>query len=808
MTTALRHDEAITRGDAITVHAQTIELDLSGAQTERTYPVAATIELTSQVADTFLDYLGESVESVLIDGQPAPVDFDGSRIALHVAVDTRVTVTVRGRSAFSRTGQGLHRFTDTADAKTYLYSHLEPSDARRIYPCFDQPDMKTRFTVSMTVPEGWQALSNQRAVSHDGNTVIFRETPLLSTYLTCFAAGEYVAKLDTWAAEDGREIELGLWARASMAQYVDDEFLEITKQGLSFYDKNFGTPYPWGKYDSILVPEYNLGAMENPGLVTFTEQYIFRGAATRAQHAGRANTILHEMAHMWFGDLVTPKWWNDLWLKESFAEFMGADASVHATDYHEAWANFAGQRKNWAYEQDQLPTTHPIAAVIDDVDAARQNFDGITYAKGAAVLKQLVHYVGRFNFYAGARDYFRNHAFEAATFEDLLDALAPHTDKDLQAWADAWLRTTGVDTLVPAIEDGTLTITRHDGHRPHRLNAGFYKAGKLVETVDVVIPADQDAVSVDAPEADLVVLNDSDHTYAKVRLDEHSLVTALVGLREIEDELTRAVVWTALWQATRDGELPVSTYLSTVANNIGADSNSAVATQVLGNAAVAARRYTKNPDPHLDSLAETYWTLVNNASGDIQLSVARVLVGVLAKAPSTTSTPRLRALLDGEVRGLDVDQQLRWDILAALAAREALDDGELDEELARDNTLTGATAHLQAANAAPGNKERVFDLIMSNPSQWSNDELNALIRAFNAPAPESAADVLRARIAGSVKAIWAANPIETANKIIRGLYPDAETVPVTDDMPRALRRVVLELNDIAERRARLRSLNP
>ena len=373
---SLTHAEAIARTQAIDLSSYHLHLDVSGAQDNLTFPVTSRITFSTQEPELFVDYLGEQVTKVAVQGEDVEVDFHDSRIYLHELPEgEEITVEIQGVSAFSRTGQGMHRMVDNADGNTYLYSHLEPSDARRIFPCFDQPDLKAVFYTTITAPEGWQVLSNQpevrrqaaeNATAANAVTVEFNETPLLSTYLTSFAAGPYIVKTRTW-----RDIELRAFARASMEGYLDDEILEITAQGMDFFDEAYKFPYPWGKYDSIFVPEYNLGAMENPGLVTFTETYLFRSRATRAQRAGRTNTILHEMSHMWFGDLVTPQWWDDLWLKESFAEFMGADSSVEATEYTEAWTNFAGQRKNWAYLQDQLPTTHPIKADIPDVDAAR-----------------------------------------------------------------------------------------------------------------------------------------------------------------------------------------------------------------------------------------------------------------------------------------------------------------------------------------------------------------------------------------------------------------------------------------------------
>ena len=527
----LTHVEAQHRADAITLSALTTCTWMSPRPLTwiKDISVTSRIQFTTTEPELFVDYLGAEVSTITVNDKAVDVDFRGGRIYFReLPTDQELEVEITGRSTYSRSGQGLHRMHDTADGKTYLYSHLEPSDARRIFPCFEQPDLKAMFHVKLSAPAEWEILSNQREISreisqgtsgetsnHGGDvaeiaTVEFAPTPPLSTYLTSFAAGPYVSKSQTWtapnrtASDEVLNVELRSFARASMGEYLDDEILELTAQGMDFFHEHFDFPYPWGKYDSIFVPEYNLGAMENPGLVTFTESYLFRSAPTRAQHAARTNTILHEMSHMWFGDLVTPKWWDDLWLKESFAEYMGADASVHATKYSEAWTNFAGSRKNWAYSQDQLPTTHPIKAEIPDVDAARQNFDGITYAKGAAVLKQLVHYVGRDEFYAGARDYFKAHAFDAATFDDLLEALRNHTDRDLDAWSKAWLKTSGPDTLTPEItcDNGlidslTIRAEADEVSRPHRLSISLFDTSlKRTDTYDVDIAAGRSATAI------------------------------------------------------------------------------------------------------------------------------------------------------------------------------------------------------------------------------------------------------------------------------------------------------------------------
>ncbi|OHO54870.1 aminopeptidase N [Corynebacterium sp. HMSC035E02] len=829
----LTHAEASARSAALRLSTYELHLDVTSAPTDAdSYEVTSRITFTTTEPETFVDYLGKAVHSVRVNGEEVENTFDGGRVYLrNLPVGEELTVEITGSSYYSRTGQGLHRMHDQADDTTYLYSHLEPSDARRIFPCFDQPDLKASYEVHLTGPEGWQLLSNQPEVGREkteGREVAhFAPTPLLSTYLTAFAAGPYVEKHSTWSAPDGTlSVELRAFARASMVEYLDDEILQVTAQGMDFFHSNYGYPYPWGKYDSIFVPEYNLGAMENPGLVTFTEHYLFRSAATRAQHAGRTNTILHEMSHMWFGDLVTPQWWDDLWLKESFAEFMGADSSVHATDYTEAWVNFAGQRKNWAYLQDQLPTTHPIKAEIPDVDAARQNFDGITYAKGAAVLKQLVHYVGRENFYAGARDYFQEHAFAAATFDDLLKALKKHTDRDLDAWSTAWLRTWGPDTLTPELHtDGdkihelAIVVEAEDTTRPHRLNVTLFDDSlNKYATLDVDLEGERtildEASGLQAPA--LLLLNDGDHTYAKVRFDETSLETIRTRLSEVPDELSRAVIWTSLWNLTRDGEWPVRSYLDTVLKHAPAESNPTLLTTAFANAGYAIDHFVSEEarEEIRADYAERLWEVLQQApaGSDAQLTVARAAIQALAATPAESGTQRLRALYDGSLDGLALDPDIRWAILRALAARDAVSAEELEAEKERDNTLTGAAAYLGASHAFPSAelKREVFDLVRT-PGKYSNAEVDSLLAAFNAPRSAHLTEAFAQEYFDSLSQLWEEHPIEIANRLVRGLYPDlamadaATSEFLSKERPRALRRVLLECQDALRRARRVRA---
>ncbi|AKK11375.1 aminopeptidase N [Corynebacterium uterequi] len=805
MVYALSEAHAHWRREALSVESYRIELDLRSAPTSSTtFEATSHITFTSTQPEVDVDYLGEAVTGVLVDGQPVEYSFDGSRVFVTVPTGRAITLTIRGASAYSRTGQGLHRFTDPADGRTYLYSHFEPSDARRVFPCFDQPDLKAAVTTVLRVPQGWQALANGAVESRDGDKVRFTPTPPLSTYLVAFAAGEYVATRSQW-----RDMEIALWCRASMAEHVDDEFLEITARGLDFFHEHFGYPYPWGTYDSILVPEYNLGAMENPGLVTFTEKYLFSSRATRAQRAARANTILHEMSHMWFGDLVTPRWWDDLWLKESFAEFMGADASQHATDYVEAWANFAGVRKNWAYQQDQLPTTHPIAAVIADVDAARQNFDGITYAKGAAVLRQLVHYIGRENFYAGARQYFRDHAFGNATYADLLGALEPYTDADLKAWSDAWLKTSGPDVLRARREGDVLHIA-HEGTRPHRLDVGCYAGGELTQRMDVLVEADAAEVTVSLPGGvDAVIVNDTDHAYALTRFDEESLTWLLAHLSEVGDELTRAVVWTSLWNATRDGELSVARFVAAAVKHAPVEPNPSMIAQVLSSALAAAADYTDEEITAVE-LHEGLLAALRAAEpgSDAQLAITRAAI---VSAAGRKDTTWLHGVLSGTVDGLAVDDDVRWAVLAALSAAGADSEELIDAQLAQDDSLTGRASALRARWSVP-TKETKKQLWaeVTRPAAWSNAEVEALLAAFNAPGHGSLRESVTSQFAAEVTTWWREHPIEIAQRLVRGLFPDS---PLGEQqweklheqmLPPALDRVLKECQDQAQRRRRVR----
>ncbi|WP_413333532.1 aminopeptidase N [Brevibacterium sp. GP-SGM9] len=643
MTTNLTRDEAQSRTQLLKVKTYTVHIDVSNAETDaETYYSRTVVEFKARAAGaTFIDLIADSVSSAEINGEtldPAEV-FDGARVRFPVREGKNV-LTVEAQARYSTSGEGMHRFTDPADGKVYLYTQYEPTDARRVFANFDQPDLKAKFVFSVTAPAHFQVLSNRPETSQDTLTAgttsaddagspndtaspndaasadaaysptvthYFAPTLKQSSYITCITAGPYEGASDQWTGPStGEVVRLGAWTRASLVDHLDaDEIFGVTKAGLDFFSANFDYPYPWGKYDQIFVPEYNLGAMENPGLVTFTDSLIFRDKVTDAQYESRANVILHEMAHMWFGDLVTMKWWDDLWLKESFADYMGGLALAEATRFTDGWVTFALRRKAWAYTQDLYPTTHPIVADIPDVEAAKLNFDGITYAKGASVLKQLVAFVGREAFFAGSRLYFQRFEYRNTELADFLECLAEAApDRDIASWASAWLGTSGVSELsleltTAEVEGAELRrsareritgarITQADSAegakllRPHTLEiATLGRSGRSLEPIDtLVFEFDTESAEVEhligRSRGEITLLNYGDHDYARVRLDEASVETAITSVSRIADPLSRALTWSALDNAVRDGLLPVQRYLTAYARSLGKESHAGI----------------------------------------------------------------------------------------------------------------------------------------------------------------------------------------------------------------------------------------
>ncbi|MEV7188417.1 aminopeptidase N [Kitasatospora sp. NPDC093102] len=835
----LSRDEAQQRASILAVDGYQVRLDVTSAPDRE----AGTFRSTTTVAfrcsqpgaGTFLDLLAPAVRSVTLNGRaldPATA-YDGARVHVDGLAAENV-LTVEADCAYSRTGEGLHRFVDPVDGETYLYTHYEPADARRVFANFEQPDLKAPFTFTVTAPAAWDVWSNaphENVTEQDAcRTWEFAPTKPISTYLTAVVAGPYHVARDHYRRElaDGTTLEIPLSAmcRQSLAPYFDaDEILGVTKLGLDFFHEEFDYPYPFGKYDQAFVPEYNIGAMENPGCVTFREEFVFRSKVTDAAYEGRANVILHEMAHMWFGDLVTMRWWDDLWLKESFADFMGSYGLIGArTRYSSAWVTFANQRKAWAYRQDQFPTTHPITADIRDLEDAKLNFDGITYAKGASVLKQLVAYVGSEAFFEGARRYFKRHAFGNTELGDLLEVLEETSGRDLKAWAAAWLQTSGVNALTPQVTadaEGRITelAVLQDGDvlRPHRIAVGLYDRdadGALVRTgrieLDVTGARTVVAEAAGLPRPALVLLNDDDLTYCKIRFDEDSLENLRSGLGDIHDELARALAWSAVWNLTRDGLMPARDYVALVLRFAGQEGNIGVLQSLHAQAKTAVDLYA---DPAWRGeggrlLADGALSELREAvpASDHQLAWARFLAQT---AGGAEHLGLVRGLLSGSARvdGLEVDQELRWSLWLALAAAGQATDEELAAELAADNTASGKRHYTQCLAARPTAEAKA--------AAWSavidSDELpSALVEAntagFSIPSQRDLSALYAAPYFKLLERIWAERTIEIAMRIVGGFFPiaqaDEQTLAEADawlaghpQAAPALRRLVLERRD-------------
>ncbi|HEX6937056.1 MAG TPA: aminopeptidase N, partial [Actinomycetes bacterium] len=784
-------------------------------------------------AGTFVDLVADSVQEVELNGQsldPTEV-FDGTRITL-TDLQPENTLRVRAICRYMHTGEGLHRFVDPVDKSVYLYTQFEVADSRRVFTVFEQPDLKATFRFTVTAPADWQVVSNQPTPEPEpaglGNARWrFAPTERLSSYITALVAGPY-HRVDGEYRDGDRVIPLGLYCRASLAPHLDaDVILEETRQGFEFFEREFDLPYPFQKYDQLFVPEFNSGAMENAGCVTHNEDYVFRSRVPEVAYERRTVTILHEMAHMWFGDLVTMTWWDDLWLNESFAEWASTLATAEATRWESAWTTFANTDKTWAYRQDQLPSTHPIAAEIHDLEDVEVNFDGITYAKGASVLKLLAAWVGREQFLEGIRAYFRAFAWGNTTLADLLGKLEETSGRDLKAWSAEWLETAGVNTLRPVFatgEDGRFTSFTVEQTAPeawptlrsHRLAVGLYTRTDRGLARQHRVELDVTGARTEVPELvgveqpDLVLVNDDDLTYAKIRLDERSLATLTESLGEFEDTLARSLCWSAAWDMTRDGEMSTTDYLTLVLGGVGRETDSSVTRTVLRQTETAVILYSapENRDRARRALADGLAGLLRAATpgSDNQLQLLRAYASAAVGDDHLTT---VRRVLDGEdaLDGLEVDTDLRWHLLHQLVAAGTVDDEEIDRELDRDDTATGrrhAAAALAARPRADA-KAEAWSSVMDDDG-LPNAIQTAVIGGF---AQEGQRELLRPYVDKYFSAltdVWAQRTNETAQNIVIGFFPtllaEQSTVDAADawlrehsDAVPALRRLVIESRD-------------
>jgi aminopeptidase N len=820
--------EAKERADNLEVESYLVELDLT--DDDKTFASKTKVIFKSKPGfSTFIDAITDSVQKITLNGQeldPAKHS-DNTRIQLpNLQAQNELVIEARGK--YSNTGEGLHRFVDPVDGEAYLYTQFEVPDSRRMFPVFEQPDLKATFEFHITAPSAWEVVSNSptpEPTSLGGGKSIWRfaKTKRVSSYITALIAGPYQVWRDELTSTDGRKIPLGVFCRGSLAQFMDADYIfEKTKAGFDYLEKLFDYPYPFEKYDQLWVPDFNAGAMENAGAVTFTENYVFRSAVTDATRERRVVTILHELAHMWFGDLVTMRWWNDLWLNESFAEYVSTLATAETSEWKEAWTTFAALEKNWAYRQDQLPSTHPIVATINDLEDVQVNFDGITYAKGASVLKQLVAWVGQDAFFRGVASYFKKHQWGNTVLADLLKELEAESGRELAGWSKLWLETAGVNTLKPKIEkaDGKITSfsieqTTQEGYeflRPHRMGIGLFnlESGKLIRSE--YIELDVDGSSTTVPQLvgkkvpDLVLLNDGDLAYAKIRLDEDSRLVALENLSGIEDSLARTLVWTAAWDATRDGEAPAKDFVKLILSHIATETESTTVTTLLRQLITTGMLYVK-PESREQVLSEIATGLIKltesaKPGSDNQLQFAKF---VPQFARDDQHMQWLSSLLSGEkkISGLSIDQDLRWELLTGLVIGGKAGIAEIEKELAADNTANGQkfAAACKAAIPTAEAKAEAWR-ILTETEDYSNTLVNSASLAFGRVKDLSLLAPYAKKYHEVALKIWNSRSYKIAEYLLPNLYP----VALASEELAELTRALIEKTDIKEKPALRRIL--
>ena len=832
----ITRNEAIQRAGLVSDPVYRVSLELDGLGD--TFSCFASIDFNSiENSSTWIDLVSPTVESIWLNGEELDVKnvFDGSRIQLK-NLKKENQLKIKAQCSYMNTGEGLHRHIDPVDNEVYIYTQFEVPDCRRVFPVFEQPDIKGVLNLTVKAPSKWTVISNTatplpKNIEDNFSIWTFDQTPKMSSYLYAICAGPYARKTDSYTGKYGT-YPLAIYVRPSLSQYLDhEEIFEVTKQGFKWFEDKFQIGYPFKKYDQVFVPEFNAGAMENVGCVTFRDEYIFRSRTTRTAFESRANTILHELAHMWFGDLVTMKWWNDLWLNESFAEWAAHWASTGATQYNEAWTLFHVQRKAWAYRQDQLPSTHPIAANMPDLDSVYENFDGITYAKGASALRQLVAWVGEENFLKGLKNYFDKHAWKNTELKDLLTELSVSSGRELESWSKIWLESSGATLLRPEIEVDSndvitkLTINQEPPSsppglepvlRPHRLALGVYEKQyeKLVRInrieVDVVGSHTEVKELAGSKRPALLLINDDDLTYAKIRLDSHSLNTATKEIATIESSLSRALIWGAVWDMVRDAEVGTGKYLDLVLAGIEKESDIGLVQQVLMQCRSAIDVFAdrKNRRNYNIKLAQGLERLIKEAKpgSDRQLALIRTFSAV---ATTDEQITKVMNILDGieKIEGLVVDTDLRWALLRRLVVVGKRGEKEIEEELKRDETVMGRE-HAAGARAAMPSleaKQKAWDQVINNEN-LTNSELHSILAGISYMDHEEVLKNFVDKYFESVASLWNARTHEIGQSLVTGLFPSTninnEVITKCDsfleknkDLAVGARRIVVEQRD-------------
>ena len=832
----ITRNEAIQRAGLVSDPVYTVSLELDGKG--ETFSCFASIDFKAQEnSNTWIDLVSPLVESVWLNGEELNVKevFNGTRIQLR-NLKPENKLKIKAQCSYMNTGEGLHRHIDPVDNEVYIYTQFEVPDCRRVFPVFEQPDIKAVLNLTVKAPTKWTVISNTETpapknIEDNFSIWTFNQTPKMSSYLYAICAGPYAKKTDIYEGKFGK-YPLAIFVRPSLSQYLDhEEIFEVTKQGFKWFEEKFQIGYPFKKYDQVFVPEFNAGAMENVGCVTFRDEYIFRSRTTRTAYESRANTILHELAHMWFGDLVTMKWWNDLWLNESFAEWAAHWASSGATKYNEAWTLFHVQRKAWAYRQDQLPSTHPIAANMPDLDSVYENFDGITYAKGASALRQLVAWVGEENFLKGLKNYFEKHAWKNTELKDLLNELSTSSGRELDSWSKIWLESSGATLLRPDIEvDENNLITKllinqeppssppglDPVLRPHRLALGVYEKqeNKLVRTkrieVDVVGGQTEIKELVGTKRPDLLLINDDDLTYAKIRLDSHSLNTATKEIASIESSLSRALIWGAVWDMVRDAEVGTGKYLDLVLAGIEKETDIGLVQQVLMQCRSAIDVFAdrKNRKNYNIKLATGLEKLISQAKpgSDRQLALLRTFSAV---ATTEEQINKVAQILDGteKIEGLVVDTDLRWALLRRLVVVGKRGEKEIAEELKKDDTVMGRehAAGAKAAMPSLDAKQKAWEQVINNEN-LTNSELHSILAGISYMDHEEVLRNFVDKYFDSVSSLWNARTHEIGQSLVTGLFPSTninldvikkcdEFLQKNKELAVGARRIIIEQRD-------------
>ncbi len=731
----LSETEAMRRSARVSDVAYTLNFKLSN---EEVFQGSTTIDLNllDNSADLTVDLNSATINSLKINGKIVTPDYNQWFITIDK--DDLKKGNNRFEIDYSRqhstNGEGLHRFKDPVDGKVYLYSHFEPAAAQQMFPSFDQPDIKATYKLNVTAPKDWYVISAQPETSitesDQNKRWDFPVTPKLSTYNFSMHAGPYKMWQDTTGKYPAR-----LFARQSVAEQIHpDMWFKFTRQGFEFFEQYFDIPYPFKKYDQVLVPDFLYGAMENAGAVTFDERsFLSRGSVSKGQQESLAQTILHEMAHQWFGNLVTMKWWNGLWLNESFAAYMHYLSTAEATEFDNAWRTFYIGRKQSAYSQDQMITTHPIEVPVPTTGNAFDNIDAITYAKGASVLRQLSFYLGQDVFRQGIRNYLKKYAYQNATLDDFVNSLAQAAGRDLSEFKQQWLYHAGVNSIEAdyQCDNGKISSfnikqsapSNHPILRQQHVNIALFNLtdGKLAfnKASPITYSGETTEVSALIGEQcpDMVYPNYQDWGFVKVNLDEKSFATIKSSINTVDDTLLRAMLWQSLSDSVSDGKLPMNDFIDVLMTHALNERDYTIMRQLSGKIRGTwyylnlfgdeFKDYRHEKSKQFEAIAWQALEEFKDNSG-----FQRIWFGILRSvATNKASLDKFAAMLKGDfnIPNLTINQDYRWSLVQMLSRYDYPGAAELiEQELQRDNSDSGQKQAIAAKAASPDPKVKAY----------------------------------------------------------------------------------------------------